>query len=127
MADAAEEKIRQLTEPMLRRKLYVVLSKPTGTPEQIKACTPSHLEYMIGLEQKGILFASGPFLGANGKPTGDGMTILRTASADEAKRIAEADPFFVGGLRRFEVREWMLMEGSVGLTVTFSDQSVALA
>jgi len=127
MADAAEEKILQLTQPMLRKKLYVVLSKPTGTPEQIKACTPSHLEFMIGLEKRGILFASGPFLGPDGKPTGDGMTILRTASADEAKRIAEADPFFVGGLRRFEVREWILMEGSLGLTVTFSDQSVALA
>lgn len=127
MADAVAERIRELTEPMLRRKLYVVLSKPTGTPEQIKACTPSHLEYMIGLEQKGVLFASGPFLGPDGRPTGDGMTILRTASADEAKRIAESDPFFVGGLRRFEVREWMLMEGSVGFTVTFSDQSVALA
>jgi uncharacterized protein YciI len=127
MADAAEEKIRQLTEPMLRKKLYVVLSKPTGTPEQIKACTPSHLEYMIALEKKGILFASGPFLGPDGKPSGEGMTILRTASAEEAKRIAETDPFFVGGLRRFEVREWMLMEGSLGLTVTFSDQSVALA
>jgi uncharacterized protein len=127
MADAAEEKIRQLTQPMLRKKLYVVLSKPTGTPEQIKACTPSHLEFMIGLEKKGILFASGPFLGPDGKPTGEGMTILRTASAEEARRIAETDPFFVGGLRRFEVREWMLMEGSLGLTVTFSDQSVTLA
>jgi uncharacterized protein YciI len=126
MADAADEKIRQLTAPMLRKKLYVVLSKPTGTSEQIKACTPSHLEFMIGLEKKGILFASGPFLGPDGKPTGDGMTILRTASADEAKRIAETDPFFVAGLRRFEVREWMLMEGSLGLTVTFSDQFVAM-
>jgi len=127
MADAADEKIRQLTELMLRKKLYVVLSKPMGTPEQIKACTPSHLEYMIALEKTGILFASGPFLGPDGRPTGEGMTILRTASAEEAKRIAETDPFFVGGLRRFEVREWMLMEGSLGLTVTFSDQSVALA
>jgi uncharacterized protein YciI len=127
MADAAEERIRRLTEPMVRKRLYVVLSKPTGTPDEIKACTPSHLEYMIALEKKGALFASGPFLGSDGKPSGDGMTILRTASADEAKRIAEADPFFVRGLRRFEVREWMLMEGSLGLTVTFSDQAVALA
>ena len=127
MVDAADEKIRQLIEPMVRKRLYVVLSKPTGAPEAIKATTPAHLEYMIGLEQRGILFASGPFLGSDGKPAGDGMTILRTASAEEAKRIAEADPFFAKGLRRFEVREWMLMEGSLGLTVTFSNQAVALA
>jgi uncharacterized protein YciI len=105
----------------------VVIAKPTGAADAIAACTPAHLEYMIALEKQGLVFASGPFLGASGKPTGDGMTILRTAGADEARRIAEADPFYLNGLRTFEIREWMLMEGSFGLTVKFSDQSVEVA
>jgi uncharacterized protein YciI len=127
MAASAQDRIRELTQPMLQRKLYVVISTPIGAPDAIMACTPSHLEYMIGLEKQGLVFASGPFLAATGKPTGHGMTILRTASAEEARRIAEADPFYVKGLRTFEIREWMLMEGSFGLTVKFSDQSVEVA
>src|SRR3954452_2958722 len=127
MSSSAEERIRALTQPMLRRKLYVVLSTPTGAPDALTACTPSHLEYMIALERRGVVFASGPFLGASGKPAGDGMTILRTASSEEARRIAEADPFYVQGLRKFEIREWMLMEGSFGVTVHFSDQSASIA
>ena len=55
------------------------------------------------------------------------MTILRAASAEEARKIAEADPFVVNRLRTFEVREWTLMEGSFGVKVNFSDQSVEVA
>jgi uncharacterized protein YciI len=81
---------------------------------------------MIGLEKQGVLFASGPFADADGRSRGHGMTILRTATIDEARKIAEADPFVVQGLRTFDVREWSLMEGSFGVTVSFSDQSVQI-
>ena len=112
------------TERMLRKRLYVVLSKGGATPEQIGAVLPQHLEYMIGLEKKGVLFASGPLTAAAGAPAGDGLTILRAESADEARTIAAADPFVVNKLRTFEVREWTMMEGSLALTVNFSDQSL---
>jgi uncharacterized protein YciI len=32
---------------------------------------------MIGLEKKGVLFASGPLAEADGKMRGDGLTIVR--------------------------------------------------
>jgi uncharacterized protein YciI len=124
MSAAAEERIKQLTARMLRRKLYVVLSTPKAGPDEIVAVLPAHLEYMIGLEKQGVLFASGPFADPDGKSRGQGMTILRTATMEEARRIAESDPFVAAGLRNFEVREWTLMEGSLGVTVNFSDQSV---
>jgi uncharacterized protein YciI len=111
---------------MLRKTLYVILSKGRATAEQIGALLPQHLEYMIGLEQKGVLFASGPFSVTPGQPIGDGLTILRAASADEAREIASADPFVVNKLRTFEVREWTLMEGSIGITLKFSDRSSEL-
>jgi uncharacterized protein YciI len=82
---------------------------------------------MIGLERLGVLFASGPLTGAAGTPAGDGLTILRAASIDEARRIAATDPFVVNGLRTFDVREWTVMEGSLGLKVNFSDQSLDIA
>ena len=71
MSASAEERIRQLTKGMLRKKLYVVLSKGGATPEQIGAVLPDHLEYMIGLEKSGALFASGPLTATDGKMAGD--------------------------------------------------------
>jgi uncharacterized protein len=123
----SEERIRELTRSMLRKKLYVVLSKGGAAPEQIAAHLPKHLEYMIGLEKQGVLFASGPLAEAGGATRGDGLTILRAASTEAARRIAEADPFVVNGLRSFELKEWIVMEGSVGIKVNYSDQSFELA
>jgi len=122
-----EARIRELTKAMLRKKLYVVLSKGGAAPEKIAEHLPRHLEYMIGLEKKGVLFASGPLAEADGKTRGDGLTILRAASAQAAREIAAADPFVVNGLRSFELREWTVMEGSLGIKVNFSDQSLELA
>jgi uncharacterized protein YciI len=112
---------------MLRKKLFAVFSKGGATADQIAAVLPQHLEYMIGLEKNGVLFASGPLTATAGAPAGDGLTILRAASVDEARAIASADPFVVNKLRGFEVREWTLMEGSFGVTVNFSDQSLDIA
>ena len=110
-----EERIRELTKAMLRKKLYVVLSKGGAAAEEIAKHLPRHLEYMIGLEKKGVLFASGPLAEADDKTRGDGLTILRASSADAARKIAEADLFVVNGLRSFELREWTVMEGSLGI------------
>jgi uncharacterized protein len=112
---------------MLRKKLYVVLSKGAATAEELGAVLPQHLEYMIALEKKGVVFASGPLTTAEGQPVGDGLTILRAGSVDEARAIASTDPFVTSKLRTFEVREWTVMEGSLGLTVNFSDQSLEVA
>jgi hypothetical protein len=127
MASSAEERIRQLTKGMLRKKFYVILAKGGATPEQIGAVLPQHLEYMIGLEKKGVLFASGPLADAEGETRGDGLTIVRAANAADARKIAERDPFVAHGLRAFEIREWTVMEGSLGIRVNFSDQSLELA
>jgi hypothetical protein len=127
VAASGEDRIRQLTQRMLRKKLYVILSKGNATAEQIGALLPQHLEYMIRLEKKGALFASGPLTAAPGAPQGDGLTIVRAESAEAARAIASADPFVVNKLRSFEVREWTLMEGSFGVTLNFSDQSIDIA
>jgi len=127
MSVSAEERIQQLTKGMLRKKLYVILSKGGATPEQIGAVLPDHLEYMIGLEKKGALFASGPLTAADGKMAGDGLTIVRAANIEDARTIASADPFVKNKLRTFEVREWTVMEGSLSIKVNLSDQSLEIA
>ena len=124
---AAEDRIAQLTKGMLRRKLYVVLSKGAATQAELGELLADHLDYMIGLEKQGVLFASGPLTAAPGQPLGDGLTILRAASEDEARYIASADPFVINKLRSFEVREWTVMEGSFGVKLNFSDQTLEIA
>ena len=82
---------------------------------------------MIGLEKKGVLFASGPLAEADGEPRGDGLTILRAASAEEARRIAEADPFVAHGLRTSSCANGPSWRARSGIKVNFSDQSIELA
>jgi len=116
-----------LMQKMLRKKLYVVLSKPLAAAEQLRPVLAAHLDYMIDLEKRGVIFASGPLAGPEQPPQGEGLTVLRAANAEEARAIAEGDPFFINGLRTFELKEWTVMEGMLGLRVNFSDQTIELA
>lgn len=116
-----------LMQKMLRKKLYVLISTPRVAPDALKPLLASHLDYMIGLERRGLLFASGPFTDPDGAPSGHGLTILRVKDAAEARAIAEAEPFFKNGLRSFELKEWTVMEGTLGVRVNLSDQSVEVA
>jgi len=122
-----DERSAQLMQKMLRKKLYVLFSKPLVGPAQLKPFLPAHLDYMIGLEKRGVVFASGPLTDAGAPPAGHGLTVLRVADAKEARAIAEADPFFLNGLRTFELKEWTMMEGTLGLRVNLSDRSVEVA
>jgi len=95
-----------------------------GKGLDLKPYLADHLAYMIALEREGKLFASGPF----GDGTrGDGMTIVRAASEDEAREIALRDPFVINGIRTFKIQSWTLMEGSLSVTVNFSDRSAKIA
>ncbi len=116
----------ELTRRMLRKKLYVILAMAQCEPGALLPYLPDHLAYMIALEKDGVLFASGPFAEPDGSQRGNGMSIVRADSAAAARRLAERDPFFIAGLRSFEVREWTLMEGAIGFTVSFSDQSIGV-
>ena len=117
----------ELMQKMLRKKLYVLISKPLVAPEKLKPLLATHLGYMIDLEKRGVLFASGPLTDADAAPSGHGLTILRVKDAAEARRIAEAEPFCAQGLRTFELKEWTVMEGTLGVRVNLSDQTVEVA
>ena len=124
---SVDERIAALTQKMLRPKFYAVISGASPAPEKLKALLPAHFEYMIALEKRGVLFASGPLTEGEGPPTGAGLTILRAANAAEARELADADPFVTSGLRKYELKEWTVMEGSLGLRVNLSDQSIEVA
>ena len=122
-----DERIAELTQKMWRRKFYAVLSQPSPTPEKLRSLLPEHLEYMISLEKRGLLFASGPLSDGKGPPTGAGLTVLRVTGFDEARALADADPYVRNGLRTYELKEWTIMEGTLGLRVNLSDLSIEVA
>lgn len=116
---APSSRLQELLMPMICRDFQVVLWHANG--KELQPHLVAHLEYMIALEEEGVLFASGP-LGERGK--GDGLTILRVDSEAEARAIAEKDPFVVAGIRDFTILPWTLMEGSLRVDVRFSKQSM---
>ena len=118
-----QDRINELTGPMLKRELYVVLTTPTRPMSELLPLLPDHLHYMIDLEKRGTLFASGPFLTGKDLLPGTGMTILRAGSLEEAEAIAGEDPLNKSGMRTFEVRTWQLNEGCFTVTVNYSDGS----
>jgi uncharacterized protein YciI len=115
--------VGELTSKMLNKRLYAVIWKSYGKPDLIKQNLAKHLQFMISLEKRGALFASGPFTPGGGAQIGDGMTILRALSLDEARVFANSDPFVIAGARTFDVREWTVMEGRIGVTLDFSDNT----
>src|SRR5271155_5217953 len=97
-----QELVSELMRKLLRKKLYVLISTPVVPPEKLQPFLMAHLEYMIALEKRGVVFASCPLSAGDGPPRGNGVTVRRGADAKQARAIAEADPFFVNGLRAFE-------------------------
>ena len=120
--DERSKRVRELTENMWKRKFYAVFWH--GQDADLAPLLAQHLEYMIAVEKAGKILASGPL--DFGKSS-DGMTILRVESEVEAREIATNDPFVKNGVRSFTMREWLVMEGSFGIRVNFSDRSIEIA
>jgi len=116
-------RVRELSARFLKMQLWVALARPLVPLDQLLDSAPDHIAYMIELEQRGALFASGPLLDEQQRFAGCGLTILRAASRDEAMALAQADPFVQRGLRSLELHEWQVNEGSFSVTVRYSDQA----
>ncbi len=115
----------QLTASMLGKEFYVVTTKPARGPG-LRELLPAHLDYQVKLERAGVLFGAGPlFEEGDDVPLG-GMIILRAGSIDEARALADQDPFHAAGLRRYTIQKWKMNEGAMSFTIRFSDQSVVI-
>lgn len=120
---ALPESAQRLLAAMLNKTLYVALRTPVDTA-RMPSLLEAHLRWAIVCEQRGELFASGPFV-ADGAAPGSlgGMSIVRADSLEEAQRILEADPFVREGVIALDIRRWVLMEGGISVSVRFSDQT----
>ena len=104
---------------LLGADYWLLLSTPLpGTDAAaVAAVVDEHIAWLLELERTGVLFVSGPLLAGPGVGPGSGVTVLRAADEDTARRIAAEDPFVKAGLRTFDVYHWRLNEGSVSVRV----------
>ena len=120
-----DQKPEDLYAQMLRMQLYVITTMPVRGPG-IQAVLPAHLDYQVALERAGTLFGAGPLFAEGADVPHGGMIIVRARDEAEARAIADADPFHAQGLRHYTVNRWMLNEGSMTVTIRFSDQSAVI-
>ena len=115
--------VAALRDKMLRKRLWVVITKAVAPPEELSKVLEAHLQHQVRLEKEGIMFGAGPLSNPDGSPTGTGMIIIRAESEAEARRIADLDPFHAKGLRTYTLQQWSLNEGRITVTIDYSDQS----
>ena len=111
---------------MLGKTFFAILTAPApgATREQLGATLPAHLDHQVKLEKEGILFAAGPLDAEDGSRRG--LIVIRAESFEDARRIADTDPFHAQGLRTYTVEQWTVNEGSYTVRLTYSDQRLAL-
>lgn len=113
------------SEGLAAREYFVVFSDPAGDKDRVREKLQVHLDYQRDLERRGVLLAAGPLSDEKGEAwTGRGMIILRAASLEEARRIAEADPMHASGARNFVLLPWLMNEGSFSLVVKLASQGI---
>jgi uncharacterized protein len=119
--------VLEASRGMLQKQLYVVFTRPTNGLGPVMENLEEHLAYQVKLESDGIMVGAGPFwLDDEETWGGEGMVIIRAGSLAEARRIAEADPMHASGARSFQVRPWLLNEGTITVKISFSKQERAL-
>jgi uncharacterized protein YciI len=81
--------------------------------EEVLPVVEEHRAYLRGLQEQGLLLASGPFDPRNG-----GGLLLRVPDGDvhgTLDRIRDGDPFTQRGLAQYELLPWAPTFGKEGL------------
>lgn len=125
MAESREQ-LEGMLDKFLNKDMYVIITTPCVGPE-IQKNIELHLDNQVKLEKDGVMFAAGPLYNEGDKLPSHGMFIVRADSFEEAKKIADSDPFHKMGLREYTIQKWRMNEGSYTITVNYSDQSVKIA
>ncbi|MEO0916531.1 MAG: YciI family protein, partial [Pseudomonadota bacterium] len=108
-------------------ELFVAVSTPNNSIDDVKAALPDHLAYIQGLEKSGDLVMAGPLSDETGEEMqGAGMLVLRATSMENARALAANDPMHTSGARSFTLRRWLVNEGNLSVSVGLSTGVVAL-
>ncbi|MEF2967663.1 YciI family protein [Paenibacillus sp. M1] len=82
---------------------YVILLSVIPGKEMSEELIRAHVGHLKELDRQGKLVLCGPFTDYRG-----GMVIIKAAGYEEAKAVAEADPYVQAGVESYELRTWEL-------------------
>ena len=99
-------------------ELFIVTSM-VENGSRLKDVLPDHLAYQAKLEASGALMLAGPMSDTDGHEVVGGCIILRAENMDAARALADADPMHSQGVRKYEIRRWLINEGGFTLRVGF--------
>ncbi len=80
-------------------QVYVILLSMKPDKKFSREVVERHVQHLERLDNDGRLVLCGPFLDYDG-----GMVVVRVGAMEEAKKIAEADPFVSEGFESYEIR-----------------------
>lgn len=89
--------------------MYVIMLEKIPGIEATRDQIRRHVEHLRALDAAEKLVLCGPFTDHPG-----GMVVVRVEDIAEARRIAEADPFVGEGVRRYELRTWLMANAANG-------------
>ncbi|NJR44951.1 MAG: hypothetical protein HC775_03595 [Hyellaceae cyanobacterium CSU_1_1] len=114
--------IEKSQKTSLAKLLYVITSTAIKDLESVNQFLPAHFEYLHSLETQGTLFGAGPLFSEDGEYfAGNGMIIIRAESVTAAKAIADRDPLHQNQVREYQIQPWLLNEGSINISVSYSN------
>ena len=119
MPNNTNKAVAELLAPMLKKTLFVAISRVAAPASAIEPFVAEQLAYMDGMEAQGRLWASSPFV-EEGVLVGDGLMILSTSTIEEARQAMEEEPLIKRGLRTFELKKWELREGRMDISLRAS-------
>jgi uncharacterized protein len=106
--------VAELLAPMLKKTLFVAISRVAAPASAIEPFVGEHLAYMDALEAEGRLWASGPFI-EEGVLVGDGLTILSTGTIDEAPGHGR-EAAYQARAPHVRTQKWELREGPIDIS-----------
>lgn len=119
--EALQAEIDGLQARMLKRAFFVMY-RSVVDPQKFRRTLPDHLHWLMDLEDKGFIFASGPAFKSDDTPA-PGMTIFRAQDFKHAEQLAASDPVCLAGAATFHIHRWMIGAGRISVSVDFSDQT----
>jgi uncharacterized protein len=81
---------------------YAAIIEYLNDAEKVQSIRPIHRQYLTQLLERGQLAAAGPFTDGTGA-----LIVYEAASADEAEKLLQADPFHQNGIfLKWVLRPW---------------------
>lgn len=98
--------------------LFAIFSTPVDGWAPLKPYADAHKAYLDDLQAEGVLFGTGPLCSEDGLHCdGDGLHLLRVASIEGARELADRDPMHRAGVKTYRIRPWILNQREAPATV----------